>query len=206
MDEIEIMGFAGGNFVRAVRMAAEEKQIPYRFTKAQPQTPEVMAIHPLGKVPVMRHGEVKLCESRAIVGYFERVFPSLPLLPEDPIQSALAEQWISIINTSIDRTMIREYALGHIFPKGPAGQPDQKAIDAAAADMRTQIGALEAAVGASGFLVGNAFTYADIVLLPILDVIQKFPEGRDALASSPGLAAYLAEHSQRPSFARARPN
>jgi glutathione S-transferase len=206
MDEIEIIGFAGGNFVRAVRMAADEKQIPYRFTEAQPHSPEVTAIHPLGKVPVMRHGAVKLCESRAIVGYFERVFPRLPVLPEDPVQSAVAEQWISMITTSIDQTMVREYVLGHIFPSGRDGQTDRNAIDAAVAVMKTQIGALEAAVGSSGFLVGNAFTYADIVLLPILDGIRRFPEGRDALASAPRLAAYLAEHSERPSFIKARPD
>jgi glutathione S-transferase len=39
-----------------------------------PHTPEVVAIHPFGKIPVMRHGDVTLAESRAICGYVDRAF------------------------------------------------------------------------------------------------------------------------------------
>lgn len=136
MDEVEIIGFPGGNFVRAVRMAAAEKQIPYRLTHALPHAPEAMAVHPLGKVPAMRHGAVRVCESRAIIGYFERIFPDTPLLPTEPVVAAEAEQWISMITTSIDRTMIRDYDLNYIFPNGQDEQPDRAVIDRATVDLK----------------------------------------------------------------------
>jgi glutathione S-transferase len=56
-----------------------------------PHSPEVNAIHPLGKIPVMRHGDFRLCESKAIVTYIDRVFPGPKLLPDDAMACAKIE-------------------------------------------------------------------------------------------------------------------
>jgi glutathione S-transferase len=165
-ETVELLGIPQGNFVRAVRMYCEEKNIKYELKDLRPHAPEVLAIHPLGKVPAMRHGDLTLCESRAIVAYLEGVFPEPPLLPRDPRSAALCEQWISMVNTSIDRTMVRDYALGYLFPKGAGGQPDRAAIDAAVPVLQEQVAVLDRAVAATGHLVGDSLTYADIVLLP----------------------------------------
>ena len=37
-------------------------------------TPEIDAIHPFGKMPVLRHGDFTLCESKAIATYLDRAF------------------------------------------------------------------------------------------------------------------------------------
>jgi glutathione S-transferase len=47
-------------------MACEEKGVPYDLVPVPPHSPEVEAIHPLGKIPAMRHGDITLCESKAI--------------------------------------------------------------------------------------------------------------------------------------------
>ena len=60
---LEIIGAPQSNFVRTARIACMEKGVPYTLTPARPHTPEVDAVHPLGKIPAMRHGEVTLCES-----------------------------------------------------------------------------------------------------------------------------------------------
>jgi len=69
VNELEIIGAPQSTFVRTVRIACEEKQVPYRLTPAVPHSPEVNAIHPLGTIPVMRHGDFRLFESKAIVTY-----------------------------------------------------------------------------------------------------------------------------------------
>jgi len=35
--------------------------VPYRHSETMPHTPDVDAIHPFGKIPVMRHGEKVFC-------------------------------------------------------------------------------------------------------------------------------------------------
>ena len=74
MAELEIIGAAQSNYVWVVRIAAAEKGVAYKFTPVRPHTPEVDAIHPFGKIPVMRHGDLELFESKAICTYIDRAF------------------------------------------------------------------------------------------------------------------------------------
>ncbi|MBR0850079.1 glutathione S-transferase N-terminal domain-containing protein [Bradyrhizobium diazoefficiens] len=69
MAELEIMGVPFSNYVRSIRMLCEEKGVTYKLTPSRPQSPEVKAIHPAGQIPVMRHGDVTLFESKAIATY-----------------------------------------------------------------------------------------------------------------------------------------
>jgi glutathione S-transferase len=66
MSELQIIGAPQSNYVWVVRIACHEKGVPYTLVPVMPHTPEVDAIHPLGKIPVLRHGNVTLAESRAI--------------------------------------------------------------------------------------------------------------------------------------------
>lgn len=200
MTQIEIIGIPVASYVRVIRMACEEKGIAYTLTPALPQTPEVLAIHPFGKIPVVRYGDIELCETKAIATYLDRVFPENPLLPTEPLPAARAEQWVSMTNTVIDRTMIREYVLSYVFPKGDGGEPDRGVIDAAVLALRRQVGILDLAVTATGHLVGDRFTFADINVMPILAAIQRYPEGQEAMAGASALTAYFQRHAQRPSF------
>jgi len=61
----EIIGSARSTYTRVVRMVCEEKRIDYDLTECALGAPELRAIHPLGKMPVLRHGDVKLFESKA---------------------------------------------------------------------------------------------------------------------------------------------
>jgi glutathione S-transferase len=68
MAELQIIGGPASNFVWMCRIACIEKGVPYSVVSVMPHTPEVDAIHPLGKIPAICHGDVTLCESRAICG------------------------------------------------------------------------------------------------------------------------------------------
>ena len=73
LHKIEIFGFPQSNFTRAVRIVCEEKSIEYEYFPVPPHSPEANAIHPLGKIPCLRHGEVSLGESSAIAAYLDRL-------------------------------------------------------------------------------------------------------------------------------------
>lgn len=200
MAKVEIFGLARSSYTRVVRMVCEEKGIAYDLIDAPPHSPQVNAIHPFGKLPVMRHGDFTLYESKAIATYLDLGFPGPRLMPSDPKQAALAEQWISVVNTVMDATLVRTYIFHYIFPKTADGKPDRPAIEAMAPKMREQIALLDRGVAATGYLAGNQFTLADINVLPILYWLRQFPEGGDAMAASKHLSAYYDRHAQRPSF------
>jgi glutathione S-transferase len=127
------------------------------------------------------------------------------VFPSDPYLAALTEQWVSLVNTLIDRTLIRTYLYAYIAPRPADAGPDREAIDAVMPALREQIGVLDKAVASTGYLVGDEFTFADINLLPILYRLGQAPEGAEALAAATHLARYYERHATRPSFARTIP-
>src|SRR5271154_3774509 len=115
-----------------------------------------------GKIPVMRHGDITLCESRAICFYIDHAFAGPPLAPRDASEGARTEQWISLVNTHIDPLLVRQYLTAYFFPGTSDGRPNRAVIDAAAPKMEAQFAVLDRAVGKTGHLVGEGFTLADI--------------------------------------------
>ena len=205
MPKPEIIGSVRSTYTRVVRMVCEEKGIEHTLTERPLGAPEILAIHPFGKMPVLRHGDVALFESKAIATYLDRGFPGPPVIPSDPGLAALTEQWVSLVNTVMDATLIRTYLFAYAFPKTADGQPDRKAIDAVTPALREQVAILDKAVARTGYLVGDQFTFADINLLPILYYVRQLPEGAEALAAASHLAGYYDRHAARPSFARTVP-
>lgn len=205
MSRVQILGLPFSTYVRVCRIVAEEKAIPYDFVPARPHTPAIDAIHPYGKVPVMRHGDLELCESRAIVGYLDAAFPGPRLIPEDPVAAARVEQWVSLVNTTLDPVLVRRYLLAYLFPKGPDGTPDRARIDAVLPEVERALGLIAAAVAENGLLVGDAFTYADANIVPILAALAETPEAGAMIERSGALRAAMAGHAARPSVAATAP-
>lgn len=205
MPKLEIIGSSQSTYTRVVCMVCEEKGIEYVLTQAQLGAPEICAIHPFGKMPVLRHGDFELCESKAIATYLDRSFPGPQLIPSDPYLAALTEQWVSLVNTVMDATLVRTYLLAYAFPRTNDGKPDRKVIDAVTPQVRRQLGILDQAVAGTGYLVGNHFTLADINVLPILYYVRQLPEAAEALTAATHLAAYYETHAARSSFVNTVP-
>jgi glutathione S-transferase len=200
MPNVEIIGFAPSTYVRVARMACEEKGVAYDLRPAAPHSPEVLAVHPFGKIPVMRHGDFELCESKAIATYLDLSFPGPRLIPTEPRHAALTEQWVSLVNSRMDGTMVRTYLFAYLFPKTADGKPDRKAIDAVSPALQEEIGLLNKSVARGGYLAGDSFTFADINVMPILFYLQKFSESAAAIAAAKPLADYYQRLAARPSF------
>jgi glutathione S-transferase len=205
MATLQIIGIPQSTFTRAVRIAALEKGIPYEFVVAPPHSPEVKAIHPAGKIPVMRHGDVVLFESRAIAHYIDDHFPGPALTPHTPAGDAQVEQWISYHNTVTDPLLIRRYVLGgYVFAKTPDKSPDQKLIAELQPGLAREAAVLDKAT-AGGFLVGDRFTLADIFLMPTLFSAHRFAEFGALMKQAPNLQRYYERHAERESFKATMP-
>src|ERR1700710_1546512 len=186
-------------------MVCEEKGIQYTLTETAIADPELFTVHPLGKMPALRHGDVCLFESKAIATYLDRAFEGPEMFPREPLPAALTEQWVSFVNTVVDRTFIRTYLYEYIAARRDKRNPDRNVIDSVLPDLHRQITILDTAVKTPGFLVADRFTFADINLMPILHRLAQAPEGNDALGRAVHLSKYYAQHAQRNSFQRTSP-
>jgi glutathione S-transferase len=196
----EILGSIMSSYTRVVCMACAEKDIDFTLTETLLGAPILQGIHPLGKMPVLRHGDVTLFESKAIATYLDLVFDGPKLIPDNPRLAALTEQWVSFVNTTVDPVLIRVYVTAYALPRTADGKPDRALIEGVLPALRDHVTILDRAVAKTGYLAGNAFTLADINLMPILFYLRALPESAEAMMAARNLSAYYDRHAQRPSF------
>ena len=166
----------GAQSVRALRVhwMLMEMNLPYEFVPVRPRmesaTPEFRAISPRGKVPVLRHKDLVLTESAAIVHYLADAFPMPAGMqsPRGPVARARRDEWSYFIMTELDAHALyvirRHTDLKHLFGDAPV------AVDAARTYFNTQIEAMRSRIGGlSGYLMGDEFSAVDILMTTTLD-------------------------------------
>ena len=205
MPELQIIGAPQSNYVWVTRIACHEKGVPYTLMPVMPHTPDVDAIHPLGKIPALRHGDLVLAESRAICFYIDHAFAGPPLVSRDAAEGAKTEQWISIVNTHFDVLVARPYMGAYFFPGTSDGKPNRRVIETTLPKLEAQFAMLDRAVADTGHLVGNGFTLADMNLLPMLFYLRHLPEGSAMLRRAANLSKYYERHIVRGSVKEALP-
>jgi glutathione S-transferase len=198
MSKIQILGAPQSVFVRVVRIVAHEKSLDYDLLPMPPQTPDIRAVHPFGKIPVMRRGDFTLCESKAIATYFDRIGTGPRLIPDNAEDAAKVEQWVSLMNTCFDPGF-SPYVGGYVFSGWPDAEPPREAIAAVLPRVEQSLSALNAGIGPAGVLVGSHFSLADAAVLPSLYYLRGLPESSATIAGLPALAAYIARHESRAS-------
>ena len=91
-------------YVRAVRLALEEKGVPYELVPIDifapgGAPPEHQVRHPFGKIPAFEYAGFSLYEAGAITRFVDEVFPGPSLQPDDARARARMNQIISILDS-----------------------------------------------------------------------------------------------------------
>ncbi|MET4227295.1 glutathione S-transferase [Bradyrhizobium sp. LA6.10] len=120
MSETIVYGFPRSTFVNIVRLVLTHKDVAYRFEDLEPVMgrSEHLALHPFNRVPIFRHGDFTVYETRAIVGYIDEVFAGARLTPQNPHARARMNQWIGVVDSYVYPYMI--YHVTHerlVFPE-----------------------------------------------------------------------------------------
>src|ERR1700693_2794402 len=106
-----LLGAPYSVYVRAARLALEEKGVDYRLVPVDvfaPEGPphEHMTRQPFGKIPAFEHGGFRPYETGAITRYVDEAFPGPPLQPADARGRARMNQIISIFDNYVYGTLI----------------------------------------------------------------------------------------------------
>jgi len=201
---ITVYGVYGSPFVRKVVVALEDKQIPYQLEPIIPMgvSPEYKKIHPLGKIPAIKDGDLTLPDSSAICAYLDKKQPS-PLLYPTAIGDFGRALWFE----EYSDTALAQVIGGKIFfPKVIAPKFMNKPCDEAAVqkavdeDLPPLFNYLEEQLGSKKFLVGDQFSIADLgVGSQMVNLVYSGVKVSEA--KWPKLAAYFSSAIlQRPSF------
>ena len=207
MAALEIIGFDISNWVRAARITCEEKGVEYEFTTngmtdfADMKSQKHLALHPFGRIPAMRHGDVVLFETLAIGHYIDRMFAGPRIVPEDPLEAARMEQWVSAMIDYVSRSIMGRCVVQYVLPRFTGKPIDRAMIDAAIPDIRNHLAILDRVLSAGPFLHGDRPHLDDFILMPMVDaLVAVAPEGPGLVAEAPNVARHRAAFQGRPSY------
>lgn len=197
IDSIEILGPNFSNFVRSVMLVCEKKQIPYTtgmiFNKEEIKLKSEahLKLHPFGKVPVIKHNDITLYETAPILRYLDAIASTPKLQPEGLVEQAKCDQLCAAISIYIDKAILRDVLIEFAFPKG---ENASVRLDRVEQKMPAAIDALTIMsnqLGSKQFLLGDTFTLADALFVPILDYTDRILIAQNALGDFPNLVNYL---------------
>jgi glutathione S-transferase len=153
------------------------------------KTPEVLALNPMGKIPILRDGDVVMTESAAIGLYLADRYALGKLAPalDDPARATYL-RWALFAPSVIEPGMAAK-ASGGTFRPSTVGWGTHESI----------LSATESAVAGKSFLLGDRFSMADVIFGGTVRYLTRFK----MLEPSPSLTGYAERIAARPAFQRA---
>jgi len=202
MSDVTLYGLAPSTYVRTAMMALESKGVAYTLDPVEFRSDAHRALHPFGKIPSLRHGDVLLYETLAITTYVDEVFNGPALHPDSAAERARMMQWISVINGYLYDSLITR-CVAERFVKPMRGQEtDEMTITAARPDMVAHLDITDAALARTGWLAGDGQSLADMFLAPILFYFAATPEGKEMLPERANLMRWQDAMQQSPHYGR----
>ena len=176
----------------------EELALPYEIkhytrnatTRFAP--PELMAVHPLGKSPVLEDDGLTIIESGAIVDHLIRRHGGAHLQPAAGSREFEAyNQWLHYAEGSAMLPLLLKLYVSRL---GDAGAPLAPRIDG---ELKNHLGYVDRALQGRDWLVGDSLTGADIQMSFVGEA------ARGLRADYPAMDAWVKRFQQRPAYRRA---
>jgi glutathione S-transferase len=200
---MKIYGSSVSPFVRKVIVAATEKELAFEHVQLGlgATDPEFLAASPFAKIPGFVDGDLKLADSSAIVHYLDAKYPEPRLIPDKAEDRGRAVWFDEFADTIAIASMGKIFFNRVVAPRFLKRPGDEAVAEQGVAELPRLYDYLEGVVpDAGGFLVGDAFSIADIAVTAPFVNLGWCGIKVDA-AAHPRLAAYLGAMLARPSFA-----
>lgn len=192
----------------------EELETPYEVKRydRNPKTmlapPELKAVHPLGKSPLISDGDTVVAESGAIVEYLVERYDSAGRLAPSRDNAAYLEyrQWLHYAEGSIMPLLLMRLIFGQLPKQSPALlRPLMRGIEGKVVkqflgpQLALHLGHIDTVLKPNGHFVGKDWTAADILMSFPLEAAQA-RAGGDAY---PAISDFVSRAHARPAYKRA---
>ncbi len=203
-DPIIIYGATMSFFVRKVMAFAAEKGIDVKLVPTTLReggyNPDFLAISPFRKMPALRDGDFTVSDSTAIIHYLDTLHPEPNLIPTEAKARArtiwFEEYGDTLLCGCVGKMFLHRIANPRFF-----GKPgDESVALVGEGELPGVLDYLEGVIPASGFLVEDRLTLADLaVASPFVNLMHLglFPDA----AAYPKTVSYVNAILARPSLA-----
>jgi glutathione S-transferase len=213
---IDVYWGSGSPYAWRVLLALEHKRLPYvghllQFSKQEHKSPQMLALNPRGRVPVLKDGDYVCFESLAILYYLDLKYPQPPIFGHTPEEAGTIMRVICEYQAYIEPHVSR---IAQAVFSGATDLADDEltaAIHAVASEART----IERRLSTSEWIVGDAYSAVDMVIFPGIQLIKRALEKPVARELSsrfmpvevnyPALGRWLARVAAQPGYERTYP-
>ena len=219
---IDLWWGSGSPYSWRVLLALEHKRLPYdshllQMSLQEQKAPQMLAMNPRGRLPVLKHDDYVVFESVAILYYLDLKYPEPPIFGRSPEEAAVIVRVIEEFQAYTEPHImgICRTLLG--TGPGPADEPPltvdglTDAMHVVAREART----IEQRVSRFDWIVGDDYSAIDMVIFPAIQLLRRAlaRPGAGDLASRflpidanyPALGRWLARIEAQPGYARTCP-
>jgi len=181
---------------------AEEAGAPYELVETNwnnggTRTPEYLKINPNASVPALTDGGLAMWESLAINLYIAKNHGPA-LYPQNAADEGRTWQWTLFAATELEKPLAT-YTTNALA--GPPEKRDRAKAEEAWAQLKKPLGTLDGALKANPYLLGAAFTVAD---LNVSAICYNAWFNKADFSAWPALAAWLERCLTRPAAVKIR--
>ena len=180
---------------RMARWMLEEIGQPYRVEMLSyggtMKSPEFTTLNPMGKVPVLVHGNAVVSEVAAICAYLGDTFSEAGLAPRMNTERAAYYRWLFFTAGPLEAAITNR-----AFKCEP---PEEKARAVGYGTFNDVMNALEVAVCTTAYIAGDRFTAADVYVGSQIQFGLQF----GVLEKRPAFLSYWGRLKDRPAYLRA---
>jgi glutathione S-transferase len=165
--------------------------------KGEQKRPEYLKIHPHGRVPALVDGDLAVFESSAICMYLADRFPEKTLAPAPGSPArGLYYQWMVYAAATAEPPVVKVF-LNTVRRSEKERNPSEE--EAGRTEFREVAAVLARALEGRPFILGDAFTAADVMVGSIVG----WARGLKLLEEQPTLKEYSRRLVERPAYKRA---
>jgi UPF0176 protein len=184
-------------FAIRVRWMLEEKGLPYQVIEENLSefSPELLALHPEGRVPLLKHHDLVLYESAIIDEYLEEQFPEPRLMPLQPEARARLRLW-----TYWSNQIFKPDLDAWKYEARKMTEDDREKL---LERLHEHLKKLHSALSRHEYLIGEVFSMADLHVFPLLRQLTRAEPRPPGWKDYPALHAWIERMKARPTFQKA---
>lgn len=213
---IDVWWGSGSPYCWRVLLALEHKRVPYRghllqFSKQEHQSPQMLAMNPRGRLPVLKDGDYVVFESVAVLHYLDRKYPDPPIFGRSAEEAGVIIRVIEEFQAYTEEHLMKICRGLLTGTADPHSDPITEAMHVVAREART----IEMRLSKGEWIVGDSYSAIDMVIFPAIQLLRRALErpGAADLArrflplevNYPALGRWLARIESLPGYERTYP-
>lgn len=215
---IDVYWGSGSPYSWRVLLALELKGLPYtshllQFDRQDHQAPQMLAMNPRGRVPVLKDGDYVVFESLAVLYYLDLKYPEPPIFGRSPEEAAVIMRVICEFQAYTEEHLAKICRV--LEAGGPIPAPLRDEITDAMHVVAREARTIEGRLSKSDWIVGESYSAVDMVIFPAIQLLRRAldrPGGRELSsrflpisANYPALGRWLARIEALPGYERTYP-